>query len=226
LPSLPGTPVSTILNREIYDVSEMIRYRPDSTTTVGLALGYQDTSYEGQDRSNAGPYFNVVYTHNFTPRLLLDARAGAAMQTFNVISGTQINPDVNVNLTYMMSSRASLNASFSTRVQPTEVNSYLESQTYLFSGGVVYQFTPKLMGSASVTYAPSIYESSLIDPVTGAGVTGNQEEDMLGGSLMLGYQFTIHLRGEVGYSYTHFTSDFAGRAYDRHLTYVQARLGF
>ncbi len=226
LAAIPGIPVSTILNRQIFDLSDTLRYRPDSTTAIGLAVGFQDTSYEGQDRSNNGPYFNVSYTRNFTPRLLLDARAGAAMQTFNVISGVQINPDVSTMLTYMLSSRASLNASFSTRMQPTEVNSYLESQTFLFSGGFVYQFTPKLMGSASVTYSPSIYQSSMIDPQTGTGVTGNQEEDMVGGSLMLGYQFTVHLRGEVGYSYTHFTSDFAGRGFDRHMTYVQARLGF
>ena len=226
LPSLPGTPVSTILNRQTYDVSEALRYRPSSTTSYALTVGYDDTSYEGLDRSNNGPYFDVGVTHNFTPRLLLDAKAGASLQTFNVAGGMQVNPDVSATLTYMVSSRASLNLSFSTRVQPTEVTSYLESQTYLFSGGLVYQFTPKLMGSASISYAPSIYESNLIDPQTGAGVSGTQQETMLSESLMLGYQFTLHLRGEVGYTYAHFTSDFAGRAYDRQMTYVQARLGF
>ncbi len=226
LPSLPGLPVSTILNRQSFDVNEAFRYRPTTTTSFSLTAGYQDTSYEGQDRSNSGPYFSGGVTHNFNPRLLLDARLGAALQTFNVISGTQINPDVSMTLTYMISSRASANANFSTRMQPTEVNSYLQSQTFLFSGGYVYQFTPKLMGSASITYSPSIYQNAMLDPQTSAGVTGSNQETMLSESLMLGYQFTLHLRGEVGYSYSHFTSDFAGRAYDRHLTYLQARLGF
>lgn len=226
LPSLPGTPVSTILNRQTYDVSETLRYRPQSTTAYSLTVGYQDTSYEGMDRSNSGPYFNAGITHNFTPRLLLDARAGAALQTFNVAGGMQVNPDVSATMTYMVSSRASLNLGFSTRVQPTEVTSYLETQTYLFTAGAVYQFTPKLMGSASISYAPSMYESNLIDPQTGAGVSGTQQETMLSESLMLGYQFTLHLRGEVGYTYAHFTSDFSGRAYDRQMTYIQARLGF
>ena len=226
LGAIPGTPISTTMNRQTYDLSETIRYRPDSITSLGFALGYQNTSYESQDRSNNGQYFDAVFTRSFTPRLLLDARAGASLQSYNVISGTQINPDLNATLTYMMSSRASLNVSVSTRMQPTEVNTYLQSQTFLFTGGMVYQFTPKLMGSASITYAPSIYQSNLIDPQTGAGVSGNQQENLLADSLMLGYQYTIHLRGEVGYSYTHFTSDFAGRSYDRQLTYVQARLGF
>jgi Putative beta-barrel porin 2 len=226
LGAIPGLPVSTILNRQTYDVSEQFRYRPDPTTSIGLAVGYQDTSYEGLDRSNSGNYFDLVFIRNFTPRLMLNATAGASLQTFNVVGGTQVNPDVSMTLIYMATSRASMNMGFSTRVQPTELTSYLATQTFMFNGGLVYQFTPKLMGSLSAAFAPSFYNSSLIDPQTGASTTATQEEDLISGSAMLGYQFTVHLRGEVGYTFMHFTSDFAGRAYDRHMTYLQARLGF
>lgn len=150
--------------------------------------------------------------------------AGAQLQTFDAVGGQSLNPDVNMGLNYLLTARTSLGGRFSTRMQPTEVASYLEQQTFMLSGSVIHQFTSRLMGTASVMFVPSEYNGSLLMP--GAGATGNQSETSLASSFTLGYQFNIHLRGEIGYSYTHFTSDFVGRDYDRHMTYLQARVGF
>jgi len=221
---LPGTPVAFTMNRQTVDAHTFIKYKPQSTTTVALGLGYQQTIYEGKDRSNAGENFSLGVRHSFSPRLGADATVGGVVQTFNAVGGQTVNPDISAGLNYMATSRTSLGFRFSTRMQPTEVDNYLEQQSMLFSGSVVHQFTSKLMGSASLLYVPAEYDSNLVFP--GSTVTGNHEETTLGGSWMLAYQFNIHLRGELGYSFTHFTSDFANRSNDRHMTYLQARFGF
>ncbi|MFZ2642054.1 MAG: outer membrane beta-barrel protein [Verrucomicrobiia bacterium] len=225
LPVFPGVPTSETMNRQSIEASAGVNYQPVSTTTLGLLLGYNTTSYSGEDRDNAGQTVHFSLQHTFTPRLSFDMSAGVQMQTFDVVGGQSLNPDVNMGVTYMLTSRTSLSGRFSTHMQPTEVATYLEQQTFMLSGSVVHQFTSKLMGAASVMYVPSEYNGSLQMPDSGT-TTANQSETSLAGSLMLGYQFNVHLRGEVGYSYTHFTSDFASRSYDRHLTYLQARLGF
>lgn len=220
----PGIPTSDSMNRQSVEVSAGVNYQPVSTTTLGLLLGYNSTSYSGFDRDNAGQTVHFQIQHTFTPRLSFDMSAGVQMQTFDVVGGQTLNPDVNMGVTYMLTSRTSLSGRFSTRMQPTEVTSYLEQQTFMFSGNLVHQFTSKLMGAASVMYAPSEYYQNL--ETSGSTFSGTQSETSLAGSLMLGYQFNVHLRGEIGYSYTHFTSDFALRSYDRHMTYLQARVGF
>jgi hypothetical protein len=221
---LPGTPIAQTMNRQSVDVHTFVKYKPRSTTTVALGLGYQATNYEGKDRSNSGESFSLGVRHSFSPRLGADATIGGVVQTFNAVGGTSLNPDVSAGLNYMATSRTSLGFRFATRMQPTEVDNYLEQQTMMFSGSVVHQFTSKLMGSASLQFVPTEYDSSLVFP--GSPITGNNEEDSLGGSCMLAYQFNLHLRGEIGYSFTHFSSDFVNRSHDRHMTYLQARIGF
>lgn len=224
LPVFPGTPTSDTMNRQTIEVSAGVNYQPISTTTVGLLLGYNSTSYSGYDRDNAGETVHFNLQHSFNPRLTFDMAAGVQMQTFDAVGGQTLNPDVNMGLTYMLSPRTSVSGRFSTHMQPTEVATYLEQQTFMLSANLVHQFTSRLMGAASFMYVPSEYYQNL--EMSGSTITGTQTETSLATSLMLGYQFTLHLRGEIGYSYTHFTSDFALRSYDRHMTYLQARVGF
>ncbi|MCX6901020.1 MAG: hypothetical protein NT105_20285 [Verrucomicrobia bacterium] len=224
LPVFPGVPTSQTMNRQSVEVNAAVDYQPVSTTTIGMSLGYNAMSYTGNDRDNAGQTLGFRLLHSFNPRLSCDANAGIQMQTFNAVGGTSLNPDVNMGVNYLLTSRTSVGGRFSTRMQPTEVATYLEQQTFMFSGNVVHQFTPKFMGALSAMFVPSEYNGSLLMP--GSPATGNQSETSLAGSLMLGYQFNVHLRGELGYSFTHFNSDFAFRSYDRHMTYLQARVGF
>lgn len=224
LPVFPGIPTSQTMNRQSVEVNAAVDYQPVSTTTIGMSLGYNAMSYTGNNRDNAGQTLGFRLLHSFNPRLSCDANAGIQMQTFNAVSGTSLNPDVNMGVNYLLTSRTSVGARFSTHMVPTVVATYLEQQTYMFSGNLVHQFTPKLMGAASVMFVPSEYNGSLLVP--GSTDTGNQTETTTAGSLMLGYQFNVHLRGELGYSFTHFNSDFAFRSYDRHMTYLQARVGF
>ena len=226
LPVFPGVPTSQTMNRQSVDTSAGINYQPDSSTTLGVTMGYNAMTYTGNDRDNSGETLAFNIRRAFNPRLSFNASLGMSLQTFDAIGGTSLNPDVNIGLNYLLTSRTSLGAYFATRMVPTEVATYLEQQTYSFSGSVVHQFTSRLMGSMSLMFVPSEYNSNLLMPNTGTTVTSNQTETTISGSLMLGYQFNVHLRGEVGYSYTHFTSDFAGRDFDRHLTYLQARVGF
>lgn len=228
LPVFPGTPTSQTMNRQAVDVNMGVNYQPRTTTTVGAALNYNAVSYSGNNRDNNGitTVFNI--RHMFSPRLAADAALGAQFQTFDTVGGTSVNPDVNMGINYMLTPRASLFARFSTRMQPTELGGYLESQTFMLSCGTVYQFTSRLMGSLSAMYVPTEYSGSLVVPGQPATspYKGNQSESSTAGSLMLGYQFNVHLRGEIGYSFTHFTSDLLMRDYDRHMTYLQARVGF
>ncbi|MBI5684851.1 MAG: outer membrane beta-barrel protein [Verrucomicrobia bacterium] len=229
LPVIPGTPTSQTMNRQAVDTSVGVNYQPQSTTTLGAALSYNAVSYTGNNRDNSGgtAVFNV--RHIFNPRLSADAAAGMSLRTYDVIGGESVNPDVNMGLSYLLTPRTSLFGRFSTRMQPTELGGYLESQTFMLSGGAVHQFTSRLMGSASVMYVPTEYQGSLVVPGIGGPGTafnGNQSETSIASSLTLGYQFNVHLRGEIGYSFTHFTSDLFARDYDRHMTYLQARVGF
>lgn len=227
LPVFPGTPTSQTMNRQSVEVSAGVNYQPEVATTLGAALNYNAVSYSGNDRDNSGgtAVFNI--RHIFNPRLSADLAAGISLQTFDAIGGVSINPDINGGISYLLTSRTSLFGRFSTRMQPTEVSAYVESQTFMISGGAVHQFTSRLMGTLSVMYVPTEYNGSLLMPSAPAGSpTGNNSESSLASSFSLGYQFNVHLRGEIGYSFTHYTSDFVGRDYDRHMTYLQARVGF
>jgi hypothetical protein len=227
LPVFPGIPTSQTMNRQSVEVSAGVNYQPEVATTLGAALNYNAVSYSGNDRDNSGgtAVFNI--RHIFNPRLSADLAAGMSLQTFDAIGGVSINPDINGGISYLLTSRTSLFGRFSTRMQPTEVSAYAESQTFMISGGAVHQFTSRLMGTLSVMYVPTEYNGSLLMPSAPAGSpTGNNSESSLASSFSLGYQFNIHLRGEIGYSFTHYTSDFVGRDYDRHMTYLQARVGF
>lgn len=224
LPVFPGVPTSQTMNRQSYDVNVGVNYQPQSTTTLGMSAGVSATSYSGNDRDNLGETLAFNVRHVFNPRLSVDISAGATLQTFDAVGGQTLNPTVNMGANYLLTARTSLGARFSTQMQPTEVASYLEQQSFMLSGFAVHQFTSRLMATASIMFVPSEYNGNLVVP--GSGVTGNQSETTLAPSFTLGYQFNIHLRGEIGYSYTHFTSDFVGRDYDRHMTYLQARVGF
>jgi hypothetical protein len=227
LPVFPGTPTSQTMNRQAVDVSAGVNYQPQVATTLGAALSYNAVAYTGNNRDNSGgtAVFNI--RHIFNPRLSADLAAGMSLQTFDAIGGVSINPDINGGISYLLTSRTSLFGRFSTRMQPTEVSAYAESQTFMLSGGAVHQFTSRLMGTLSVMYVPTEYNGSLLMPSAPPGSpTGNNSETSLASSFSLGYQFNIHLRGEIGYSFTHYTSDFLARDYDRHMTYLQARVGF
>lgn len=224
LPVFPGTPTSQTMNRQSYEAEVGVNYQPRVATSMGVTLGLTATSYSGNDRDNLGQRMGFNIRHIFNPRLSADANLGAQLQTFDAVGGQSLNPDINMGLNYLVTSRTSLAGRFSTRMTPTEVASYLEQQSFMVSGNVVHQFTSRLMGTAGIVFVPSEFQGGMVVP--GATVTGNRSETSIMPSCMMGYQFNVHLRGEIGYSFTHFESDMVGRSYDRHMTFLQARVGF
>ncbi|MBI5395347.1 MAG: outer membrane beta-barrel protein [Verrucomicrobia bacterium] len=223
--------VSNILDRQTYNGSLGVRYNLNSQTRFGALYGLGMTTYEGVNRDATAHTFSFNVNHAFTPRLSLDARAGAQMSFFETVGNAELNPDIAISLNYALGPRTVFTGQFSARVQPTEVVQYLHQRTYVFMFGATHQFTSRLTAGANVLLIPSDFDPTVrTDPAdlpTGtAGATQGGHEDTVQVGLNLSYQFNMHWRAEVGATHTAVSSSFAGRGYDRDIGYIQTRIGF
>ncbi|MBM3887722.1 MAG: hypothetical protein FJ388_01215 [Verrucomicrobia bacterium] len=225
------TAASEALDRQSYDANVALKYDYASKTHFTTTFNHGVNTYEGYNRSYTSETISFGVDHSLGPRLTVSASAGAQMLAFDVKSDSEFNPVLSFRANYSLSSRTAMNLSFSSQYQPTEVTQYLVQYSWTLSGGIVHQFTPKLMASVNLSFIPAEYDSDNalsakdlkyeIVPSTQGGT-----ETTLTSSVTLAYQFTLNLRAELGYSYIDVSSNFADRTYCRHLTFLQGRLGF
>ncbi|MCX7826270.1 MAG: outer membrane beta-barrel protein [Verrucomicrobiae bacterium] len=219
------------LNRQSWDAKVGVKYNATSRTTFYSDFSHGVNTYEGYNRSYTSESLYFGVDHGLTPRLTVNASAGVQMLSFDVKSNQEFNPLLSLKANYSLTSRTAMNLSFSSQVQPTEVTQYLVQYSWILSGGIVHQFTPKLMASVNLSYIPAEYNTDMalsakdldykLEPSSQGGT-----ETTLSSTIAVAYQFNLNLRAELGWSYIDVSSHFANRTYSRHLTFLQGRLGF
>jgi hypothetical protein len=225
------TGAANSLDRQSYDGKVGLKYNATSKTVFTGDFTHGVNTYEGYNRSYTSESLFFAVDHGFSPRLSVNAGAGVQMLAFDVKSNQEFNPLFSLKVNYFLTSRTAMNLSFQTQYQPTEVTQYLVQYSRILSGGIVHQFTPKLMASVNLSYIPAEYDTNLalsakdldyeLVPSSQGGT-----ETTLASTVSVAYQFNLHLRAELGWSYIDVSSHFADRTYSRHLTFLQGRLGF
>jgi hypothetical protein len=199
----------------------------DHTSNFALNPGPYSVFNPALAPSTRNQYAHSAYVgaeHTFRRDLSGTVKAGAQYvdNYNNPVVGNQVNPYVDLSLSYNYSDRGTVTAGFHYAANQTDTTFNPGGLTTLATltqnqesstlyGSVIYKLTPRLTGSLTGQFQNSAYIGGFAD--------GQADQFYLVG-LNLAYQFTHYFSAEIGYNYDNLKSDLPGRGYDRNRVYA------
>jgi hypothetical protein len=158
------------------------------------------------DIKNNRTYFAYGgFDHSFNPSLTGSLRAGVQVQDFtNLDIDKQVNPYLDVSLTYAYSAGSKATFGIIHRANPTDVtgfslgNPVLEQESTAIYANVSHAITAKLTGSLVATFQSSQFIGGSYD---------GQNEEWWSAGATLSYAFTKNLSASFAYYYDLLNSD-------------------
>ncbi len=189
------------------------RYMWDRNTTLVGEYRFQTTSYEEND--DADYYSNYILAgvdHLFSRVTQGSIRAGVEFRDYDGY-GSESFPYVEASLVHQLNEGFRMRLAGRYGLEDSELGSFERRESFRIGATAEYEFSPRLLGTAGLTYV----HAELKDSVTPAVSDG--DEDFFGVNLGLSYLIYSNVRLEGGYSFGTLESDvdtFVDRDYDRH----------
>ncbi|HRI15624.1 MAG TPA: outer membrane beta-barrel protein [Verrucomicrobiota bacterium] len=172
------------------------------------------------DIKNNTTYFAYGgFDHSFTPNLTGSLRAGAEIQDYTEFDiSTQVNPYLDVSLTYQYALNSSAQFGIIHRSNATDVTGTFDFSTDTFEPvleqistalyvNVKHAITGKLSGSLTASFQSSEF--------VGGGRYDGENEQWWSAGATVSYAFTHNLSAQVSYYYDLLNSDIPSRDYNR-----------
>ena len=226
---------STVAN---YAVSAIIYDDLDNEDRINHQLGLQgryawtrqttlvgEYRFRATDYDRGGDYVShyalVGVDHAFSKFTTGSLRVGAEFRSYDdSIFDDSTNPYVEASLVQRLNEGFSLRWAFRYGLEDSELGGFESRESFRTGVTAVYDFNPRLQGTASVSYVHSEFQDSIF-----AGVS-DSDEDYIGLQLGLSYLLYSNVRLNGNYSFTTLDSDSAFRDYDRHRISVGASATF
>ena len=189
------------------------RYMWNRNTTLVGEYRFQVTSYE----DNGGADYHSHYVlagvdHLFSRTSQGTIRAGAEFRDYDDL-GSESYPYVEASFVQMLNEGLSLRWAASYGLDDSELGVYGPRHTFRTGLTAQYEFNPRTVGSAGITYMHAELEDARV-----AGISDG-DEDFFGINLGMSYLLYSNVKVEGGYSFGTLDSNLdAGidRDYDRH----------
>ena len=186
-----------------------------ATTLVGeYRFGF--TEYENGGADYISHYVLAGIDHMFSRNTMGTVRVGAEFRDYDNFD-SKSSPYIEASLVQRLNEGFRLRWAARYGLEDSELGSF-ETRTSIRTGVTAeYDFSPRLTGTAGLTYVHSELEDSAI-----AGVSDG-EEDFFGINLGLSYLLYSNVRLEGGYSFGTLDSDIdfgISRDFDRHRVFV------
>ena len=189
------------------------RYMWTRNTTLVGEYRFQYTTYEENDDADyAAHYLLAGVDHLFSRTTQGSLRAGAEFRDYEGY-GTETFPYFEASLVQQLNEGLRLRLAARYGLEDSELGSFERRESFRIGASAEYEFSPRLMGNAGLTYVHAELKDSVV-----AGVSDG-DEDFFGINLGLSYLMYSNVRLEGGYSFGTLESDvdsFIDRDYDRH----------
>jgi hypothetical protein len=171
-----------------------------------LGMNYIDHSYDG----SRGGYDSITVfggaTHNFSPHVTGNARAGYSFGTVENSEGDNdiTTPYGEVGLAYNPSARTQINGSLGYSFEYADNSFWNVSEQFDATVGVRHDLTAKVSVSSSLAYIMSFYETDYLS-VNGEGraeAIGDVDDRFIRFTLRGSYQLNRNNFLDAGYEYT------------------------
>ena len=192
--------------RHVLTLQGRYLYTRNTTLTAEYRYGYTDYDERGSIKDH---FFLVGADHNFSRLTRGSIRVGAQVRDYS--GGSRTRPYVEGSIIHRPSEDLSLRAVVRYGFEDGELGLYGRRQSLRFGVSGSYSFTPRLTGTAGVTYMHNSFEDSEF-----VGISDG-DEDFFAFNLGLSYLLYSNVRLNAGYSYVTLDSDRddIARDYDR-----------
>jgi hypothetical protein len=192
------------------------RYLWTRATTLVGEYRFAFTQYENDFSDYTSHYALAGIDHMFSRVTMGSIRVGAEFRDYdNYDSNT--SPYIEASLVQMLNEGFSIRWAARYGLEDNELGSFETRTSYRMGVTAQYEFTPRLTGTAGLTYVHSELEDSVV-----AGIDDG-DEDFFGVNLGASYLLYSNVRLEGGYSFGTLDSNVdagVSRDFDRHRVFV------
>ena len=235
----PGPSLAGILDRDEENIALDLQWHIQPETTIFVGYQFSWVNYTGNepiavvnltttpfvyhsgDRDNWSQYGYLGVSHEFTPNLSANIRAGATytdVYADPLFASTSWSPYADISLTYTYIPGSYLQFGFTQDISATDQVTPDSSGhlTQYANDSVIYldinhRITPKLVGTIIGRVQYSTFQG---------GLAASDDETDYGLGINLSYSINQHFSLDAGYNFDDVVTQIAGYQYDRNRVYL------